>query len=102
MSSAKAHKHDTSKWQLGGSAWAGAWKIFAGVGLVAAREDLCQPSADVPGAACDQVAHAAHPTGCTARNAPERTSCPSHFLTCVLPSKHGELQPIRKSGVSVS
>jgi hypothetical protein len=31
--SAKEHKHDTSKWRLTGS-WAGAWKVFAGIGVL--------------------------------------------------------------------
>ncbi len=30
----KAHKHETDKWRLAGSSWAGAWKIFGGMGAL--------------------------------------------------------------------
>jgi hypothetical protein len=32
--SAKPLKHDVDKWRLAGSSWAGAWKIFAGIGAL--------------------------------------------------------------------
>ncbi|HVH40705.1 MAG TPA: hypothetical protein VM925_00125, partial [Labilithrix sp.] len=34
MSAAKAKKDSEKNWQLAGSSWAGAWKVFAGAGVV--------------------------------------------------------------------
>ena len=36
MSAAKAKKESENNWNLAGSSWAGAWKVFAGIGLLGA------------------------------------------------------------------
>ncbi|MBX3205368.1 MAG: hypothetical protein KF764_09885, partial [Labilithrix sp.] len=34
MSASKAKKESEKNWQLAGSSWAGAWKVFAGIGAL--------------------------------------------------------------------